>query len=191
MKCRPNCTSEEELSEENGPAFEQHFVDPGPSPEEVCARREQSRVLREVVEELPERYGLAMQLCDVEGVEAQDATRILGISSGALKTCLFRARRLATRRIRGRFCPAGGSLQNQQNIISRPAQSTASSSTAVPVGNALSPHKKRDLTHARARKTLEGLGGHHEPKRKRSRFWKKTLPVSVHSAVRCARRPAC
>jgi RNA polymerase sigma-70 factor, ECF subfamily len=105
MKCRPKCSLEEELSNENQSKFERDFVDPGPTPEQECELGERSRLLREVVQELPSRYAFAMQLCDVEGLEPRDASQILGISSCALKTCLFRARRIAARRIRARFCP--------------------------------------------------------------------------------------
>jgi RNA polymerase sigma-70 factor (ECF subfamily) len=131
MKCRPKCSLEEELS--SGSTFEQHFVDPGPSPEERCARQEQSRVLREVLPELPSRYRLAMQLCDVEGLESKDASRILGMSSGALKTSLFRARRLATQRIRGRVRLLGANAQERESTASRRNQSISPNQQKLPL----------------------------------------------------------
>lgn len=116
MKSRPKCSLEEELADENESAFQQHFVDPGPSPEDECSRRERSRVLRDVVRELPSIYGRAMHLCDISGIEQKQATQILGISSCALKTCLFRARRLAARRIHGKYCVPGQHLRGDESL---------------------------------------------------------------------------
>lgn len=190
MKCRPKCSLEEELSCENVSRFEQHFVDPGLSPEEECARRERSRVLREVVQELPSRYGSAMQLCDVEGLEPRDASQILGISSSALKTCLFRARRLAARQMRGRCCPPNADLRN--NEISGRAQNYHSRFSAEenPDCDFERKESEREPLHARARNDLDLAGGVHEPRRKRSRSWKRRLAVSVHTAFHNIRCPA-
>jgi len=103
MKCRPQCSLEAELSADGEATYEEFLVDPQPSPEAECTSRERSRILRKVMQALPPRYGLVMHLCDLQGVEPKAASQILGISSSALKTCLFRARRLATRRIRGNY----------------------------------------------------------------------------------------
>jgi RNA polymerase sigma factor (sigma-70 family) len=113
MKCRPKYSLEEELSDERGSKFEQHFLDPGLTPEQECELGERSRLLREIVQELPSGYAFAIQLCDVDGLEPRDASQILGISSCALKTCLFRARRIAARRLRARFCPPHSRYANQ------------------------------------------------------------------------------
>ena len=124
MVSRPKCSLEDELDDDGASSVEEHLIEPGPTPEQECARRERSRILREVVQDLPSRYGLAMQLCYVEGLELKAATKILGISTGALKTCLFRARRLATRRMRSRILRSADCLQNKENCRSRSDQNS-------------------------------------------------------------------
>jgi len=188
MESRPKCSLEEEINDDSGPDFEPHFIDPGPSPEQECGRRERSRLLREVVQELPSRYGLAMQLCDVEGLEAKEATKILGISSGALKTCLFRARRLATRRMRSRLFPYAGNLQNQENCDSMSNQSSPAATEGSPSAGRMSAYEKNHCTDARALEKYNAAGNQREPRRKRSRFWKRSLRVSVRSTVRRVKR---
>jgi hypothetical protein len=59
------------------------------------------------------------------------------------------------------------------------------------VGNIICPGKKKYLVRARPRKKLDPLGGHHGLRRKRSHYWERNLPVSVHTAVRGAGLPAC
>jgi len=193
MKCRPKCSSQEELSDENRSTFDQHFVDRGLSPEEECVRRERSRVLREVVQKLPSGYGFAMQLCDVEGLEPKDASQILGISSCALKTSLFRARRLAARQIRRRCCPTKESLQNNEG--SNPDRNCHSgfSRKENPVCGSERAERKRKSLHAGAPHNRGFVGCNDEPHRKSSEFWKRSLPAlgAVHGALRNTRRPAC
>src|SRR5271167_574117 len=92
MKCRPQCASEDELTNGGELSLEELFVNPGPSPEEECARRERSRILGEAVQELPPGYRSAMHLCDVDGVDPTVAAQTLGITASALKVALFSAR---------------------------------------------------------------------------------------------------
>jgi RNA polymerase sigma-70 factor, ECF subfamily len=150
MKCRPQCLPEEELSNEEGSPFDERFMDLRPSPEEECADREKSRLLREVLPQLPPRYGLAMQLCDVEGLGSKAATEILGISSTALKTCLFRARRLATRRIRSRFCRTDDPSPNHKNSNSQRNRGFSSISAEAAAGGAMPAKKQRYSMYAGA-----------------------------------------
>jgi RNA polymerase sigma factor (sigma-70 family) len=93
MRCRPHCSWEEELTSGDQTTVERLSVNPGPNPEEECARREMSRILREAAKKLPSRYRSAIELCDVQGADPRDAARRLGITQSALKTYLFRARR--------------------------------------------------------------------------------------------------
>ena len=192
MKCRPKCSLEEELSDERGSKFEHHFLDPGFTPEQECELGERSRLLREVVQELPSRYAFAMQLCDVDGLEPRDASQILGISSCALKTCLFRARRIAARRLRARFCPRTQGMPINANSGSQPHPGPPFKMAGSPVSDKrLSSSEKRYPTLARTRKRAEVLGGTHESRRKKSHFWKRSPAAFglVHTALRNAQPP--
>jgi RNA polymerase sigma factor (sigma-70 family) len=191
-KCRPKCSLEEELSDEKGSRIEQHFLDPGLTPEQECELGERSRLLREVVQELPSRYAFAMQLCDVEGVEPRDASQILGISSCALKTCLFRARRITARRIHARFCPPIQGMAIDANSGSQPHLGTAFRMESSPVDDTqLSGDEKRYPMHARARRKRDVIGGPHAPRRKRAYFWKRSLSASLRTSLHNTRSPVC
>lgn len=101
-KCRPQF-SWEEFCDQGELTVERVTVDPRPGPDERCERREQSRILLHVLQELPGRYQAVIRLCDVDGVDAKDAAQKLGITPATLKILLFRARGQVTRRIRDRY----------------------------------------------------------------------------------------
>jgi len=106
MKCRPQCTSEDELTNGAELTLEELSINPGLSPEDECAQRERSRILLEALQDMPPRYQSVVHLCDVDGMDQKDAAQKLGITASAIKTALFRARRLAARQIRGRCFPS-------------------------------------------------------------------------------------
>ena len=101
-KCRPQF-SWEEFCDQGELTVERITVDPRPRPDERCERRERSRILLHVLQELPGRYQAVIRLCDVDGVDAKDAAQKLGITLATLKILLFRARGQVTRRIRDRY----------------------------------------------------------------------------------------
>lgn len=150
-KCRPKCSLEEELSDEKGSKFEQHFLDPRPTPEQECELGERSRLLSEIVQELPSGYAFAMKLCDVDGLEPRDASQILGISSSALKTCLFRARRIAARRLRARFCPPIQGMPINKNSGSQPHLGPPFRMSGSPLAMRNSLETRRNIQSTRGR----------------------------------------
>ena len=101
-KCRPQF-SWEEFCDQGELTVERVTVDPRPGPDERCERRERSRILLHVLQELPDRYQAVIRLCYVDGVDAKDAAEKLGITPATLKILLFRARGQVTRRIRDRY----------------------------------------------------------------------------------------
>lgn len=191
MKSRPQYVSEEEFANGGESILEEISVDPGLSPEEVCARRERSRLLLEVLQDMPARYEAVVRLCDVDGVEPKEAAQKLGMTACALKTYLFRARRLATRRIRGRVFPPYESCTNNRRSCRERAQVSGLMRTVDAVRDFERAERQRFPMHARARKKFDYVGGNHETRRKRSRLWKYSLGTSVHSALHNARGPTC
>ena len=73
--------------------------DPGRSPEEETARREIERALEEAIADLDPEQREVLVLRDVEGLTAPEVAEVLGISVGAVKTRLHRARLALRHRI--------------------------------------------------------------------------------------------
>jgi RNA polymerase sigma-70 factor, ECF subfamily len=76
------------------------IADPGPDPEEACAREERLVIAKQCFETLPASYRSALQLRDIEGMTTQEATEALRVSEGTLKSRLHRARLEFSRRLR-------------------------------------------------------------------------------------------
>jgi RNA polymerase sigma factor (sigma-70 family) len=189
MKCRPQCSSEADLLNAGEVTLDELYLYPGPSPEQECARWERSRILYEAVQKLPPRYRSVVHLCDLDGVDPKDAARKLGITASAVKVSLFRARRLAARRIRARYCPPDVNLSENGNSIPGRNHDFSFSRTAGSSGDSQPPSKERYSMHARADKKLDHVGGNRETRRKSSRFWKCSLATSVHIGLHNALRP--
>jgi len=81
------------------------MVDSAPSPEEECVHRERSLILFDAMQKLPQRFNAIMRLRDLDGVDSKDAAQKLGITTSAIKTYLFRARRIVTQQIRQKCVP--------------------------------------------------------------------------------------
>lgn len=73
--------------------------------EEVSWRLEAGRILQEM-ENLPEPYRLAIQLCDVEQMTYEEAAEALDIPIGTVRSRLFRGRTM----LRERLTPIPGTL---------------------------------------------------------------------------------
>lgn len=101
-KCRPQSSLDDILSS-GGSTSDSLAVDPDRGPEGDFVYSERSRILRRAMQELPPKYKLVMQLCDVDGLGLADAAHNLGMSKSSIKTYLFRARRLVTKRIREKY----------------------------------------------------------------------------------------
>jgi RNA polymerase sigma-70 factor, ECF subfamily len=151
MNCRPRC-SWEELSDGGELTVERFTVDPRLNPADECALREKSRILLQAMQELPPRYQAALRLCDVDGVDPKEAAQRLGITGSALKTYMFRARRLVTRRIRQKHVRQCERFSDHDHSSFRRAQVSESSRRVGQVGDPKPSESERYRMNARARK---------------------------------------
>lgn len=187
-KSRPQFAPDE-LSGEGAPTLEQLAVDPGPSPDHEFARREKSRILLGVLQELPSRYRSTVRLCYVEGIEIKDAAEQLGITVAALKTnLLFRARQLLTRQIRERYVPGRQQFSDRDTL--RPWVSPSSEQIRS-VNPPIRTDSMRCRMRARARHRKDLQGGNHESERQPSGIWKNSLAAFVSVSVCDDKHSSC
>jgi RNA polymerase sigma-70 factor (ECF subfamily) len=88
----------DDSGEEQIPASER-FADDGPSPEEIYAGVELAERLRENLEGLSPLLRRAFELRELNGLTADEAARILGVSRNTLKARLWRARHQLAERL--------------------------------------------------------------------------------------------
>lgn len=79
------------------PAFleDGHRAEPGPdweSPEAILRRTETRELVREAIDRLPKNYRTVLLLRDIEGLSGAEVGEMLGITTGAVKVRLHRAR---------------------------------------------------------------------------------------------------
>lgn len=68
-------------------------ADPGPSPAEQAAEREEAIRLRRAIDALPERQRVALTLVHAGGLKGAEVAAVMGISAGAVESLLVRAKR--------------------------------------------------------------------------------------------------
>jgi RNA polymerase sigma-70 factor, ECF subfamily len=78
--------------EHDGVAWANKLTDAGPSPETICARAEMNEKLRRALEQLSPKLRMAIQLYDLDGISMREAANTLGVSKGAMKSRVKRAR---------------------------------------------------------------------------------------------------
>lgn len=67
-------------------------VDPGPSPHEALARREEAKRVADALARLPRRYGDVVRLRYLDGLSCQDIARRLRVTANTVSLILFRAK---------------------------------------------------------------------------------------------------
>jgi RNA polymerase sigma-70 factor, ECF subfamily len=80
--------------------FSDMLVDGCPNPEEVCARREQRRILNQGLQGLSMSQRRALSLHDLQGMSTQEAAEELGLPVGTVKSQIHRARRKLSEQVR-------------------------------------------------------------------------------------------
>ena len=68
------------------------------NPEQMTIQRDRSRMVRQLINELPERQRTCMQLRDIEGKSYRDIAQILDITEQQVKINIFRARQAVKER---------------------------------------------------------------------------------------------
>lgn len=61
-------------------------------PDEVASRSERQRLVREAIAELPDNYRVVVELRDIQEFSTDETAEILGMTSGAVRVRLHRAR---------------------------------------------------------------------------------------------------
>ena len=61
-------------------------------PESVLQREELRQLVRDYIDDLPDKYRLVLLLRDIEGLDTETTAELMGLSAGAVKTRLHRAR---------------------------------------------------------------------------------------------------
>ncbi len=92
-KKRPDTVSvDEPLELDAGDSLPRQFVDWSSLPEDELLTDEARQVMDEAVAELPESLRIVFILRDIEGLSTEETGDVLGLSEGAVKTRLHRAR---------------------------------------------------------------------------------------------------
>jgi RNA polymerase sigma-70 factor (ECF subfamily) len=68
------------------------IADARANPEEQAVQRDKVRLVRKLIDELPEKQRACMQLRDIEGKPYKEIAEVLGITEQQVKTNIFRAR---------------------------------------------------------------------------------------------------
>jgi RNA polymerase sigma-70 factor (ECF subfamily) len=78
-----------------------------PDPSAALQRHETRQSVRRHIEELPEDYRTVLLLRDIEGMDTEETARLLGLTPGAVKTRLHRARQALRTLLEPEFCGDG------------------------------------------------------------------------------------
>ncbi len=90
----------DELVETNSGLMERSIPDFSRMPHEIAERRELQELVQAVIQTLPPHHRAVIALIDLEGVEYEEAARIIGCPLGTLKSRLARARQAFGRRLK-------------------------------------------------------------------------------------------
>lgn len=90
----------DELIETNSGLMERSIPDFSRMPHEIAERHELQQLVQAVIQTLPPHHRAVIALIDLEGVEYEEAARIIGCPLGTLKSRLARARQAFGKRLR-------------------------------------------------------------------------------------------
>lgn len=87
-------------TEDQGITLLEAFPDHRPGPEEVCKRAEIDKILRRSIDRLSPTLRTTARICFLDGLNAAQASEVLGIPLGTVKAQMARARVQITRSVR-------------------------------------------------------------------------------------------
>ena len=87
---RADSIGEEHQDDDYGSSLE--IADARANPEEQAVQRDKVRLVRRLIDQLPEKQRACMQLRDIEGKPYKEIAEVLGITEQQVKTNIFRAR---------------------------------------------------------------------------------------------------
>lgn len=93
LRARTTTSIDRDNLNEDGWCIADFLVDPESNPEQKYMADEQSRILKQTIEDLPITSRTVVQLMDIDGFSGKEAAQMLGISLSALKARHLRARR--------------------------------------------------------------------------------------------------
>jgi len=97
----------DELVETSGGLVERAIPDLSRLPHEIAERRELQALVQALVQTLQPHHRAVIALIDLEGVEYEEAARIIGCPLGTLKSRLARARQAFGKRLKRAFAKSG------------------------------------------------------------------------------------
>ncbi len=80
------------LEDEEGEVTPRDFADWKPNPEQLLAQAELEKILQDAAQALSPTFRTVFLLRDVQGLSTEETAELLGLSPGAVKARLFRAR---------------------------------------------------------------------------------------------------
>ncbi len=83
--------------------IQQDIPDPELNPEKSVLATERSRIIREAIKTLPEKYYTAIVLRHTEEKSYEEIAEILGLPIGTVKARIFRAREMLNKALKGRI----------------------------------------------------------------------------------------
>lgn len=91
---------DEPIVRQGGIRLSELLVDGHPSPEEVCVRTEQRRIMGQGLRTLTRPHRRALNLHDFQGMTTKEAAQALGLCEGTVKSQVHRARQQLLQHVR-------------------------------------------------------------------------------------------
>jgi|ERR1700691_4888451 len=116
QRCRPMSSSLDLEAEEEHLNFADDNTGGGPDPEKEYRRRESSRIVSELLEELPPKYREVFWLCKIEELKVTEAAEKLGVPVGTVKARVYRARRMIEKSVNNRNVSQQARLRSTRRL---------------------------------------------------------------------------
>jgi RNA polymerase sigma-70 factor, ECF subfamily len=146
-RCRPisSFRSLEECEQEQMDSAEE-IADAGLNPEEEYCQKESSRIVADVLAQLPPKYREVVWLCKIQELNVTDAAETMGIQVGTVKARMHRARRMIARYLNDQEVSQAARVRSVRRLgILSPHLDATSRQSAVGYGGI--KRMRRDRSH--------------------------------------------